>query len=247
MSTYQLDILPVELVHHLLNYFAAHEIFYTFRNVSSYIDAVLMNYVDYRINFESISRADFDLICQHIKPDQVISLTLSDNEMTPGLINLFLSRFQMTQFTRLRSLTLIEIGSDFWEIILSKLIELKHLQSFSVFRSNRTNRWLSSIPQVDETQLDEDLFDSYAPVLPQLHKLRLCHGRFLGSIEFPQLRHLILEGSSQDIIKHVCSVAPQLKSIDTTFSYYGLTREFFKPLAPLNRLILQITGKTLQK
>ena len=167
MSISQLDALPVELVHHLLNYFSAHEIFYTFHNVTSYIDAVLLNYADYRVNFKSISRTNFDLICQHIIPSHVIALTLSDNEMTPGLINLFLSRFQITQFTQLRSLTLIEIGLDFWENIVSELTALKYLQSFSVFRSKRTSRWVSNIPNDDETQLDnKDFFNSYAPMLP---------------------------------------------------------------------------------
>ena len=245
MSTYQLDILPVELVHHLLNYFSAHEIFYTFRNSTSYIDAILLNYADYRINFKSISRTNFDLICQHIKPDQVISLTLSDDEMTPGLIKLFLSHFQITQFTRLRSLTLIEIGPDFWKNIVSELIELKHLRSFSVFPSNRTSEWVSNMLDDDETQLDEDLFNSYAPVLPQLDKLRLSHGDFLGSIAFPQLRHLILERSSHNIINHICSVAPQLKSLDTTYLDRVLTRELLNPLLQLNRLNLRIDSKTL--
>ena len=245
MSTSQLDILPVELVHNLFNYFLAHEIFYTFGNVSSYIDAVLLNYEDYRINFESISRTNFDLICQHIIPAQVISLTLSDNQMTPGLIKLFLSRFQITQFTRLRSLTLIEIGPEFWENIVSELIELKHLRSFCVFPPDRARPWVSNILDDDETQLDKDLFDSYAPVLPHLYKLRLSYGDFLGSIEFPQLRHLILERSSQDIIRHVCSVTPQLKSVDAIFSYNGLTKELLYPLSQLNRLNLRIRGKTL--
>ena len=247
MSTSQLDILPVELVHHLLNYFSAHEIFYTFHNVSSYIDAILLNYADYRINFKSISRRNFDLICQHIIPAQVISLTLSDNEITPGLIKLFLSRFQITQLTQLRSLTLVEIGPDYWENIVSELTELKHLRAFCVFPLDQTKRWVSSILREDETQLDKDLFNSYAPVLPQLFKLRLSHGNFLGSIEFPQLRHLILGRSSQDIIKHICSVAPQLKSLDTTYSDVVLPSELLYPLSQLNRLILRIDGKTLQK
>jgi hypothetical protein len=245
MNSCRLDNLPVELIHHLLAYFSAHEIFYTFINVTSYINAVLASYSNYKVNFKSITKTKFDLICQHIIPDQVIALTLSDDEETPGLIELFLSRFQINQFTRLQSLRLFEIGPDFWEIIISKLVELKDLRSFSFFSSSRSDSWVCKLPANDVKLLDKCLADTYAPVLPQLHQLRLCHGDFLKSIEFPCLRHLVLERSSLDIIKHVCSVAPKLKSLDTSFSDDALTTELILPLPQLNRLVLRLQGKIL--
>jgi hypothetical protein len=174
-------------------------------------------------------------------------LTLSDDEGTPGLVELFLSRFQINQFTRLQSLRLIEIGPDFWEIIITKLVELKNLRSFLFFPSNRDDKWICNLSGHELTQLDIRLFDSYAPILPQLYQLRLCHGDFLKSVQFPQLRHLILERSSVDIMKHVCSVAPKLKSLDTSISDNVLTEEFIYPLTQLNRLVLRIKGKTFKR
>jgi hypothetical protein len=247
MNTCRLDNLPVELIHHLLSYFSAHEIFYTFTNVTSYINAVLAAYSNYKVNFKSITKTNFDLTCQHIIPDQVISLTLSDDEETPGLIELFLSRFQINQFTRLQSLRLFDIGPDFWEIIITKLVELKNLRFFSFFPSNRSDAWVCKLPAKDLKPLDKNLADTYAPVLPQLYQLRLCHGDFLKSIQFPCLRHLVLERSSVDIIKHICSVAPELKSLDTSFSDDMLTTQLIFPMLQLNRLVLRVQGKIVNR
>ena len=243
MNTNRLNSLPVELIHHILSYFAAHEIFYTFANISSYLDAVLVAYSSYRLNFKSISKTNFDLVCQRITPNQVIALTLSNDENTPGLVECFLSRFQLNQFTDLQALKLVDIGSEFWENIITKLIELKNLRSFSFISSDQSDSWICNLSADDVTQLDIQLFDNYAPILPQLYRLRMCHGDFLKSIQFPCLQHLILERSSNDIIKHICSVAPQLKSLDAAFQHNKSNAEIIYPLTQLNRLVLRIEGE----
>jgi hypothetical protein len=208
---------------------------------------VLAVYSNYRINCKAITRANFDLVCQYIIPDQVIALTLANDEDTPGLIDLFLSRFRINQFTRLQSLRMIEIGADFWENIITQMVELKYLQSFCYFPCNRGDRWICKLPSDDVTQLDKSLFNTYAPLLPQLYKLRLCHGDYLNSIQFPHLHHLILERSSVNLIKYICSVAPQLKSLVTSFSDDVLITELIFPLPQLNRLVLHIQGKNSEK
>lgn len=56
------------------------------------VNNVLLNYQDYMINFESIRKSHFDLVCQHIRPHQVVSLILSDkHDDTPTLPTLFRS------------------------------------------------------------------------------------------------------------------------------------------------------------
>ncbi|CAF0725010.1 unnamed protein product [Adineta steineri] len=233
------DSLPVELIHHILSYFTADEIFYTFMNVTSYIDAILLTYSCYRINFKSISRTNFNLICKHIIPNQVTTLTLSNDENTPGLGGLFLSRFQIQQFIHLQSLTLIDIGPDLWENIVTQLIHLKRLCSFS-YINLREAFWKSNLSGTAITQIDIDLFNSYAPVLSHLYRLRLCHGDFFESVQFPNLRHLILERSSINTIKHISSVAPQLKSLDTKIQCHTLSTKIIYPLLQLTRLTLVI-------
>jgi len=245
MACCLLDVFPVELIHHLLNYFSAYEIFYTFTNVSSYIDNVLLVYSNYCVNFKSVTKKEFEFVCQRIIPDQVISLTLSDNELTPGQVELFLSRFQINQFIRLRSLTLIDVGPDFWEAIVTKLIDLKNLRSFFYDSSSKTDAWISRISYDNVNVLDKRLFNSYSSVLPQLNRLKLAHGDFLASVQFPYLRHLIIKECKPDIIKHICCVAPQLKSLETEFRYDELDTELSFPFSQLNRLILRIGGKKL--
>jgi hypothetical protein len=204
---------------------------------------VLVSYSDYRINCKAITRKNFDLICQHIIPDRVIALTLANDEDTPGLVELFLSRFQINQFTRLQSLRMIEIGADFWENIITQMAELKHLQSFCYFPSNRSDRWINKLSSDDVTQLDISLFNKYAPLLPQLYKLRLCHGDYLNSVQLPHLYQLVVERSTIELMKYICTVAPQLRSLVTSFSDDVLITDLTFPFPHLNRLVLNIEGK----
>lgn len=242
MNISRLDALPVELIHHLLSYFSAHEILYSFAHVNSYFDSILASYADYRVNFKAIRRSHFDWICQQIKPDQVIALTLSSDEDTPGLIDIFLSRFQIHQFTRLRGLKLIDIGADFWEIIITQMVTLKHLRSFFYCVPTAGKSWNCNLSSAEVTALDRSMFETYAPILPQLYQLRLNHGDFLHSESFDHLRHLILARSSVDLIKHISSVAPQLRSLETSFLLQESPTELIPLMPQLNRLILETSG-----
>lgn len=235
MTIFRLNDLPVELFHYFLDYFSTREIFYSFTNVSSYIDAVLKTYTKYRIDFQGIRRDDFDMICQRIKSNQVIALTLSNDEYTPGLVGLFLSRFQIHQFTRLRALKLIDTEPEFSKTIITQMLLLKDVRSFCFLSSNGNDN--------DSTNHVALL----APLLPRLYQLRLCHGDFLDSIQFPHLRHLVLKQSSIELIKHISSAAPQLYSLETSFSLDHSDAELIYPLPRLNRLILQIHGDYLQR
>ncbi|CAF1310268.1 unnamed protein product [Rotaria sordida] len=240
-----LYIFPVELIHELLSYFSAGEIFYTFTNISSYIDNVLFTYSKYRVDFKSITKREFDIVCQQIIPNQVISLILCDNENTPGQMELFLSRFQIDQFTCLRSLTLIDIGPEFWEPIVTKLNSLKNLRSFLYISSTKIDSWITNISDDEVTELDKRLSDIYGPILPQLNRLTLSHGDFLESIQFPYLHHLTIERCKVDIIKYICFAAPQLKSLSTGFRYNKSNTEFIFPFGQLNRLTLRIGGSSV--
>ncbi|CAF5026359.1 unnamed protein product, partial [Rotaria socialis] len=55
----------------------------SFSGVSPFIDAALITYSDYRIDFTSILKSHFDFIYRHIQPDQVVCLKLSDEDDTP--------------------------------------------------------------------------------------------------------------------------------------------------------------------
>ena len=243
MSTSRLDDLPPELFHQLFGYFVAHEILHSFTHLTSYIDSILVSYADYRVNFKAISKSHFDLVCQQINPDQVITLTLSNDEDTPGLIDEFLSRFQIHQFTRLQALKMIEIGADFWEAIITQMVTLKHLQSFQYYPSNRDNAWICNLSADQVTELDKSLSNTYTPILPQLFELRLIHSDYLHSIQLPYLRRLTLERGSVEIIERIASAAPQLQSLDTVLSHQSLSTKLIPPMPRLRGLILRVQGK----
>jgi hypothetical protein len=127
----QFDLLSVKLLHTLFTYFLAHEILFSFAGVSDHVDTILLSYFAHRLDLKSIRRVDFDFLLHRIRPEQVISLTLSDDVDTPGQTELFLSRFRIEQFTHLRSLTLINIEFESLEAIFSNMDKLKQLKVLS--------------------------------------------------------------------------------------------------------------------
>ena len=243
MNISRLDQLPVELWRCILSHLSAHEIFHSFTYLSSYIDGMLKTYTKYRVNFKAISRNDFDLVCQHIRPDQVISLILSDDENTPGLISLFLSRFQIHQFTCLRTLWLIDIGPDFWTDIIPQMIKLKHLRSFFFDLSYPDNSSICNLSQTEVAQLDRALIYSYSPVLPQLYQLRLNYGHFPKTRMLSHHRDLIFGRLNIHEIKNICSITSQLRSLDVSLSIESLSTDLIPPMSQLSRLSLQIWGR----
>jgi hypothetical protein len=125
------DQFPIELLHILFNYFSTSELIFTFHNINDYVNTSLQSYSYYHLDLKSISKSYFRYICQYIRPEQVISLILSDGDDTPGQSQIFFSRFQIEQFIRLRSLTLIEIEFNSLELIFTNLHKLDQLCALS--------------------------------------------------------------------------------------------------------------------
>ncbi|CAF1091508.1 unnamed protein product [Adineta ricciae] len=123
-TTYNLSLLnlPVEILHHILDYVDTSTIFLSLYDVCTYFQAVVKAYSQYRIDFCSISKLYFHRICRIIQPETILSLTLSDDNRTPGQIKLFLSLFNINQFTRLFSLHFIDIDDkDLYTVLRSSL------------------------------------------------------------------------------------------------------------------------------
>lgn len=107
-----LSTLPIELIYHILNNLDVHTILFSFGNVCKRFRSIMHSYNQYKLNFQSVSKPYFHSICNLIRPENVISLTLSNGNQTPNQISLFLSLFQFEQFSRLRSITLIDIDEE---------------------------------------------------------------------------------------------------------------------------------------
>jgi hypothetical protein len=85
----------------------------------------------YLINFESIRKSHFDLVCRSIRAEQVITLILSDKKETPSQSQLFRSLFSIEQFTHLRALKFLQLDDD-GESFFSSLYKIPELLSLQI-------------------------------------------------------------------------------------------------------------------
>ena len=233
MTSCRLNLFPIELIQNLFEYFSTYEIFFSFINVSSYIDTIIFNYPDYRLDLKSIRRKQFDLICQHLIPEQVISLVLVDDGDTPGLVQLFLSRFEFNRFIRLQSLTLIEIGPKYWQTIISNL---NHLRILKIYPS-KSYCWKPRFLM----RKDKDKFEKL--ILTNCNVLRICSLKYIDTKQLSQLRHLIVKGEDLLTIQSILPIASQLRSLKITNISLdtSLLTELICPFITLNRLTLEFS------
>ncbi|CAF1040568.1 unnamed protein product [Adineta steineri] len=237
------DRLPVDLLYDIFDYFLAHDILLSFSNVSDRVDGVLRTYSFYRFDFKSISKDNFDLICRHIKPDQVISLVLSDASATPGQSELFLSRISIKQFTRLQSLTLYCIENETLELILLDLNKLDQLRSFHInsVTTKSPLRIYDYSPLIN--QVTPLLSKTLSQVLPKLHRLNI--GQKFIATRTPllvNLRSLALAQSTINELQMILIQTPHLRSLDVCLEGDTSNIELLDTPSQLKWLILTING-----
>jgi len=131
MSTSTLDTLPVEILYRLFDNLDIETIVLSLRYVCKRFYLTTKSYNRYNFNFKSISKPHFHFICQFIPFENVISLTLSNDDKTGGQIPLFLSLFHIEQFIRLESLTLLRIEDIHLNIFLNYVLT-SSLKSLSI-------------------------------------------------------------------------------------------------------------------
>ena len=142
-----LDEFPVEIIYKILDELDISTIFRSLYHVCKRLDKILFSYDQYDLNLKIISLKNFHFICSRIRPDQVTELTLSDDETSSGLVELFLSRFSINTFVRLRSLTLAQIHNE--ELINQILIPIADHTSLLNF---------SSIKIINDDEIYSDMF-----------------------------------------------------------------------------------------
>lgn len=146
-----LQILPVEILHHIFDNVDIHTILFSVRNTCHRFRAIVNTYTRYTLNFQSIPKPDFDRLCHLIDPCRVISLILSEDEETFDQIKLFLSNFNLRQFNHLNSLSLFINEEEQLKSIVERF-KIRSLKLFSLKiqrsddrRKTTTARLLSSI------------------------------------------------------------------------------------------------------
>jgi hypothetical protein len=126
------ESLPNELFLTLFEYLTVVDLFRAFVGLNTRFNTLLFEkFHKHRLDFRSISKRDFDFVCQRYLPsivDQTSSIYLSDDDETPDQINCFLSyNWTFRQFTNLQSLSLYNLRS---EIVMCKLLaECQHLHN----------------------------------------------------------------------------------------------------------------------
>jgi hypothetical protein len=223
----QLDSFPVEIIHLIFDYLAAVDIVRGFLNQSPYIDSIVLNYNFYNINFRSISKRDFDLICHFIHPQKMISLILSDGIDTPNQSHLFFSLFQLEQFySSLRCLVLHEINEQSMALIVDHLDRFHRLSSLAVINS-------SFVPLI-----------SSQGVFARLKQLNIsCQWLFHSITPMNELEYLIITNRCTfSQLRSILSHAPNLRSLEIC-----LERESGGTLpcvtSNVTRLVMNMSGK----
>jgi len=222
-----LDLFPVEIFHLILDYLSTIDILRGFLKMSSYIDNIILNYNFYKINFESILKSDFDLICNYINGNKIKCLRLSDGNDTPNQSNLFFSLFKMEEFRlNLNDLSLININDQSMELILNNFDKLNNLSSLTIINNQlRCSSMLKNL-------------------LPQLNRLTISNvDLFQNLIEMNKLKDLIvLNSCSFNQFEMLINHCPNLISLNIC-----LSRENGENISGVNsnltRLVVNMSSK----
>ncbi len=194
-----LESLANELLVDLFEYLNGIHLFRAFHGLNSRFNNLLLTYFRfYAFDFRSVSKTDFDIICQeHLAPlaDRIMSLCLSDDDETPQQLNCFLShKFILRQFTQLKSLTLNYIRlKEMMDKMMHEVHYLSHLTHMNIidcyFRSGYFGTiWL--LPKLMDFKLQKmgliDLRNA-----PKLFSLSLRNVTILAKIDqLTSLEHL---------------------------------------------------------
>jgi hypothetical protein len=144
--TVSLMNLPTELLHRICDFLDAETIVLSFRRVCVQLSAVTETFNRYKIRLSSMSKMN---ICRIIPAENVVLLDFGNEKSAINRIELFLSLFDIHQFTRLRSLSIRSINISDLNIILHHVIMNCKLTSFSIYSdisqdSDKTLQLLSS-------------------------------------------------------------------------------------------------------
>ncbi|CAF3171372.1 unnamed protein product [Rotaria sp. Silwood2] len=134
-----IQTLPVEILHRIFDSLDAQTILFSIRPVCRLFRAMVNTYDRYFLDFKSISKSNFHLLCHLINPQNVISLRLCNDDHTPNQIGLFISLIRLRQFSRLHSIIFLGI-EEFQLNMILKRINLKCLTSFSLHIQEYDNR-----------------------------------------------------------------------------------------------------------
>jgi hypothetical protein len=220
VSELLLDRFPVELIFNIFTYLTAIEIVDSFYSFSRYLRECIRSYEEYRINLKSIHKSKFDRICNIIRPDQIMTLTISDDEETPGQMNLFFTRFPTFENSFIR-------------------LEHLHIRNFEEFPI------LSRMEYLHTMTIDFERWPLYSF---DYAKIREYDNKLVNIFRLPTLRTLILNNESLNvdfnfnifpINEHLYKFKVHLRTIDN-LSF------IFKSIPNIQQLIISLSTISIE-
>ncbi len=208
-------MLPVELLYRILDYVDTQTILYGLRHVCMKFYSIINTYNRYKLHFTSMSQIDVKMLSRLIHPTDVISLCFSNNGQKSHLINEFHSHFDISQFTRLRSLTLLKISNSQLSYFL------QHITSFSL---------ISFSIELCERQ-SENMWTFLTPILtqPSLRNLHLhADQSILDRIPWPKeykLQHMKIHTCTYTQYYNLLLDIPYLRTFSTKCFIINNTEE----------------------
>ncbi len=255
--------LPVELLYRIIDYVDVETVFLSLRSVCRRFYAIINNQHRYQLDLRYISKSNFDLVCRLIRPENVISLILSDANETVGQIGLFLNRFDLHTFTRLSSLTLIQVTNSKLRRFLDAIIPCP-INSFSIESQDESSSNISIVTLLSstieklnhlrkfelKTKHDTPTKDIQWPVLCLIEDLTIdcCTSHQLFTIlrDLSHLQTLVISKSNlrlpENLTPYSSNVKSSLKSSSLEESLIHFeTIQFFLSLTP-SLVYLKLTG-----
>jgi hypothetical protein len=165
-----LESLANELLLDLFEYLSGVDLLRTFYDLNTrFNDLIYLHFQTNMLNFQSISKCDFDFVCQKYLSsitNQIRSLRLSDDDDTPQQIDLFFSyHFSLQQFSYLQSLSIYRIYSfHSLERILDELPSLVHLRHLKLTRYNLVFNELYDIGIIDRIERLSNLLSCHLDI-----------------------------------------------------------------------------------
>lgn len=128
-----LESLANELLIDLFKYLSTADCLHAFYGLNTRFNSLILDHFRSQgLDFRSISKHDFNIICRHLSviANQIISLYLAENHDTPGQIRLFYSYgFTLRQFSHLQSLSLYNLHCQ--ELMNKILVDLPGLSNIT--------------------------------------------------------------------------------------------------------------------
>ena len=232
-----LESLANELLLDLFSYLDTNDLFHAFYNLNTRFKQLLFVHCQLSgyLNLQLISQTTFRIICQDYLPHilaQISSIHLSDDDETPGQIDVFLSYgFQLSHLTHLKFLTLTYISSEsILTAMITSLHQLVHLTHLKIRQCSIDHNSLNNNRLFDQLWSLNNLthFDF------QRHK-QLWKPFFIApNVSSSSIRSLYLEGFSYNsqqlhhLLAHTNNLIDLKIDVDYNYDHEQISLEMYR-------------------